>query len=94
MIKGITVTLITRTQNGTTRWARLFTKESTASVDNVLVAPTSSDDVVIKQSSTGRKAVYTLAIPKGDTTLGKTRSLSSLASGGECSASRHKGLMT
>ena len=44
-------------------------KESTAGVDNVLVAPTSSDDVVNQLSLTGRKAVYTLAIPKGDTNV-------------------------
>jgi hypothetical protein len=67
MIKGITVTLITRTQNGTDPMGAPIYKESTASVDNVLVAPTSSDDVVNQQSLTGRKAVYTLAIPKGDT---------------------------
>lgn len=35
-------------------------------VDNVLISPTSSDDVVNQMSLTGRKAVYTLAIPKGD----------------------------
>ena len=35
-------------------------------MDNVLVSPTQSDDVVNQLSLTGRKAVYTLAIPKGD----------------------------
>ena len=69
MIKGITVTLITRTQNGTDPMGAPIYKESTTSVDNVLVAPTSSDDVVNQLSLTGRKAVYTLAIPKGDTNV-------------------------
>ena len=36
-------------------------------VENVLVAPTSSDDIINQQSLTGKVAVYTLAIPKGDT---------------------------
>lgn len=33
----------------------------------MLISPTSSDDVVNQLDLTGRKAVYTLAIPKGDT---------------------------
>lgn len=66
MIKGITVTLITKSQDGTDPMGAPIYKESTASIDNVLVAPTSSDEVVNQLSLTGRKAVYTLAIPKGD----------------------------
>lgn len=69
MIKGITVTLITRTQDGTDPMGAPIYKTSTTSVDNVLVSPTSSDDVVNQLSLTGRKAVYTLAIPKGDTNV-------------------------
>ena len=69
MIKGITVTLITKTQDGTDPMGAPTYKESTKAVNNVLVAPTSSDDVVNQQSLTGRTAVYTLAIPKGDTNV-------------------------
>ena len=36
-------------------------------VKNVLVTPSSSDDLVTNTDLTGKKAVYTLAIPKGDT---------------------------
>lgn len=36
-------------------------------VENVLITPSSSDDLVASTDLTGRKAVYTLAIPKGDT---------------------------
>lgn len=36
-------------------------------VENVLIAPASSDDIVTSTDLTGRKAVYTLGIPKGDT---------------------------
>lgn len=36
-------------------------------VENVLVAPVSTDDVVESTKLYGKKAVYQLAIPKGDT---------------------------
>ncbi|WCZ54960.1 hypothetical protein [Latilactobacillus phage TMW 1.1365 P1] len=36
-------------------------------MDNVLVAPASADDITNQLNLTGRKAIYTLAIPKGDT---------------------------
>ena len=36
-------------------------------MDNVLISPTSTDDVTSQMNLTGRKAEYTLAIPKGDT---------------------------
>ena len=38
-------------------------------MNNVLVAPVSSDDAINQLNLTGRKAVYTLAIPKGDTNV-------------------------
>lgn len=46
---------------------RQITTETTTTVDGVLVAPVSSDDVVNTLNLTGKKAVYQLAIPKGDT---------------------------
>lgn len=36
-------------------------------VENVLVSPTLTDDIVNQLNLTGKKAVYTLAIPKVDT---------------------------
>ena len=36
-------------------------------VENVLVSPASSDDITTSQDLCGKKAVYTLGIPKGDT---------------------------
>lgn len=41
-------------------------KDKDIEVENVLVSPTSSDDIVNQLTLTGKKAVYTLAIPKGD----------------------------
>lgn len=67
MIKGITVTLVTKTQTGTDPMGAPIYTTTDKAVDNVLAAPTTSDDIVNNLSLTGRKAVYTLAIPKGDT---------------------------
>ena len=67
MLKGIEVTLITKTQTGTDPFGAPIVTDVETYVDNVLVAPASSDDIVNQLSLTGRKAVYQLAIPKGDT---------------------------
>lgn len=66
-IKGITVTLINNKEVGRDPFDNPIFEDVEIAVDNVLVSPTSSDDVVNQLSLTGRKAVYTLAIPKGDT---------------------------
>lgn len=66
-IKGITVTLINRQQTGTDPFGNPILEDVEISVDNVLVSPTSSEEVLNQQNLTGRTAVYTLAIPKGDT---------------------------
>ncbi|NLZ56294.1 MAG: hypothetical protein GX900_06505 [Clostridiaceae bacterium] len=68
-IKGITVTLIRKQQTGTDPFGAPIYTDVEVPVDNVLVAPTASDDVVNQLNLTGRKAVYTLAIPKGDTNV-------------------------
>ena len=68
-MKGITVTLYSRTQSGTDAFNRPIYTETEVSVDNVLVAPATEagQEVLDTLDLTGRKAVYTLAIPKGDT---------------------------
>lgn len=67
MIKGITVLLYEKTQTGMDGFNRPIYEEIPVSVDNVLVAPVTSDDVISNTDLTGKKAVYTLGIPKGDT---------------------------
>jgi len=67
MIKGITVTLYVEQQVDTDPFGTPIIEEVPVEVENVLVVPTSSDDVINTMNLTGRKAVYTLAIPKGDT---------------------------
>ena len=67
MIKGITVTLINKKEVGRDPFDQPIVKDVQIEVENVLVSPTSTDDIVNQLNIDGKKAVYTLAIPKGDT---------------------------
>src|SRR5690625_312091 len=66
MIKGITVTLINKKQVGKDPFNKPIYEDVETEVDNVLVSPTSTEDIVDTLNLTGKKAVYTLAIPKVD----------------------------
>mgnify|MGYP000759621863 CR=1 FL=1 len=66
MIKGITVTLISKEKMGLDPFGNNIYQEKEIEVENVLVAPSSTDDIVTTTDLTGKKAIYTLAIPKGD----------------------------
>lgn len=66
-IRGITVTLYKETQSGTDGFGRPVYTETPIEVNNVLVAPASTSETLDTVNLTGKKAVYTLAIPKGDT---------------------------
>ena len=65
-IKGITVTLIGKTKTGKDDFGHPIYENSEIQVDNVLVVPASTEDVTTQLSLTGKKASYTLGIPKGD----------------------------
>ena len=65
-MKGITVTLINKVQTGTDPFGAPIYQEKNTEVENVLVAPSSCDDIVDSNKIYGKKAVYTLGIPKGD----------------------------
>jgi len=67
MIKGIPVILIDKIESSNDPFGNPIHKDREIIIDNVLVVPTSSDDVINQLNLTGRKAVYTLAIPKSDT---------------------------
>lgn len=67
IIRGITVTLVNKIETGKDPFGESVFTESEIEVDNVLISPTTSDDIVNQMTLTGKKAVYTLAIPKGDT---------------------------
>ena len=66
LIKGIKIVLISKVQVGVDDFNRPVHEEVEEEVDNVLVMPASADDIVTSQDLYGKKAVYTLAIPKGD----------------------------
>lgn len=67
MIKGITVVLYEQRQIDTDPFNNPIYEETPIKVENVLVSPSSTDDVITSTDLVGKKAVYTLAIPKGDT---------------------------
>lgn len=75
-IKGITVTLINKIETGKDPLGAPIYKDVEIQVDNVLVRPTSSEDIVNHLTLTGKKAVYTLAIPKGDTNVWENQEVS------------------
>ena len=67
MIRGIKVILCARTQTGTDAFNRPVYAETETIVDNVLVYPASSEDVISEQNLTGKHLEYYLCVPKGDT---------------------------
>lgn len=66
MLKGISVTLYERTQGTADGFNRPTYTVTPVTVENVLVAPASEQEVLDSINLTGRKVVYTLGIPKGD----------------------------
>lgn len=66
-LKGITIILVDKVEIGKDPFDKPIYEDKDIEVENVLVAPVSSDDVVNQQSLTGKVAVYSLGIPKGDT---------------------------
>lgn len=66
MIKGITVILYEKKATGTDAFNRTIYTEMPEPVENVIVAPVSSDAVINELSITGKRLAYYLMIPKGD----------------------------
>lgn len=65
-LKGITVTLYEKTLSGTDDFNHSTYVETPVSVDNVLVGQPTAQEVLNILDLYGKKAIYTLAIPKGD----------------------------
>lgn len=65
-MKGITVTLYQRTQTDTDEFNRPVYTETPVNVDNVLIAPAETTEILDTLNLTGKKIVYSLGIPKGD----------------------------
>ena len=66
MIRGIPVTLYERTQSGTDAFNAPIYTETPVVVKNVLVMPSSDQDIIDALNLYGKHAVYELSLPKGD----------------------------
>ncbi len=65
-LKGITVVLYEKTQTGTDAFNRPIYAETATNVENVLVGQPSEQEILETLELTGRRAVYTMGLPKGD----------------------------
>ena len=65
-MRGISVILYDRTEAGRDALNHPIYSETAVTVDNVLVAPSSTVEVLDVTNLEGRRGDYTLAIPKGD----------------------------
>ena len=73
MLKGVTVVLYDKVKVGEDGFQQPIYDEVAINVGNVLISPTSSTDIVDNLSLYGKKAIFTLAIPKGDTNIWEDR---------------------
>lgn len=66
LLKGIPVTLHERVQIGKDDFGAPIYEEKPVVVQNVLVSPVTSEDVVSDIQLYGKRAAYELCLPKGD----------------------------
>lgn len=66
-LRGITVTLHTEVESGKDELNRTVYTQTEVKVDNVLVGSPSEQEITDVMNLTGRKVIYVLGIPKGDT---------------------------
>lgn len=67
LIKGTTIILLNKVQTGMDAFRNPVYEFAEEEVENVLIAPASSTEIIDTLNLTGKKIVYNLAIPKGDT---------------------------
>jgi len=67
ILKGITIKLYEQQQTGTDPFNRPINEETPVDVENVLVGQPAESEVLDTLNLTGRKVIYVLGIPKGDT---------------------------
>lgn len=66
MIKGKAVKLYQKIQTGTDCFGATLYDETPVEVENVLICPSSTEDVISDLQLYGKRSEYTLCIPKGD----------------------------
>lgn len=67
LIKGITVRLVEQYKTGVDGFGADVYTEELVPVENVIVSPSSDMEVLETVNLYGKKAIYTLSVPKGDT---------------------------
>lgn len=75
ILKGTTIRLYDKKQTGTDGFNRPIYEEIPVEIDNVLIAPATTDDVLTQNNLSGKEVVYSLAIPKGDTHVWENRTV-------------------
>ena len=65
-IHGMQITLIDKQVVSTDPFGSPVVKDVEITIDNVIVAPATTEDVTSQMSVTGKKISYTIGIPKGD----------------------------
>lgn len=66
-MRGVTIALLKKIQIGIDEFHRPVYEERKEYIEDVLIAPTQEQEVLDILNLTGRRAVYTLGIPKSDT---------------------------
>lgn len=74
-MRGISIILYSKIQTGVDPFKVPIYEEIAKTVDNVLVHPTTTEDIINTMNLTGKKAVYTIAIPKGNKDTWKDRTV-------------------
>ncbi len=72
-LKGITIILLDKKVVGKDPLDKDIYEDVEIEVENVLIAPVSVDDINNEVNLEGKKAVYKLAIPKGDNNIWTNR---------------------
>lgn len=66
MIRGIKIILYEKVKAGVDGFNKPIYEDLPVEIENVLISPVSAEDIKTNLDLTGKKIVYTLAIPKGD----------------------------
>lgn len=66
-MKFTSLSLLEKTQTGTDGFGAPVYSEEWVTVDNVLIGSPSTDDIIHSQELYGKKVIYIIGIPKGDT---------------------------
>ncbi len=75
LLKGISVILYNRIRTGQNELGEDVYEEAPETVEDVLVAPSTNEDLINDIRRYGKKAEYILAIPKGDTHVWEDRTV-------------------